>query len=77
MREEMKAKQAAGDHLPSPPFPPPDSPMLPFLVKRAMEHHRSGQSIQAVVVDAIVYGWMEGYLHAVDGPVDPKLLQEP
>lgn len=77
MRDEMKARQEAGDPMPCPPFPPPDSPMLPVLMERAMQNQRDGIDIQGVIVDAIVYGWMEGYLHAVDGPVDPELLREP
>jgi hypothetical protein len=68
LRDEITMRQAAGEQLPSPPYPPLDSIALSIVINKAVDQLVSTASLEEVIVWAVVHGWYEGYLHAVDGP---------
>jgi hypothetical protein len=78
LRDEVKMRQAAGEDLPSPPFPAPDDPALRFIINDAITSYRDGSATaEQLIKHVAVHAWYEGHLFAVDGPVDPAVFTAP
>jgi len=57
---------------PSPPFPAPDNPRLELTVREAQAHLAAGESVNEVLIWAVIHGWFEGYIDAAGEHMRPS-----
>lgn len=75
LREEVVTKIAAGEH-PVPPYPHPHDAAFKITLDSVVASWERGsfQRFEDALAHAVVLGWYEGHLFAVDGPFNPASL---
>lgn len=54
------------EEMPSPPFPDPDSPVLPVIVTGAIEAMTTAEATAEAISHSTVHGWYEGHIQVED-----------